>query len=145
MKTEFKTASILLGTFIVGGVLGFMLHATFVRSDFQKHAMRMRTPEGFIHRFERVIEPTEEQRKEIREILRSHYKEMNQYRDTFHARMDSVREQIEALLTDEQKERLKKEFLFNREPEPSSRRHEKRHYKPEPFEPPPPPPESPMN
>lgn len=142
MKTQFKTASILLGTFIVGGILGFMLHDTFVRNNYKAHAMRMRTPEGFIHRFERVIDPTEEQRKEIRKILRSHYKEMNQYREEFHAKMDSVRKEIDMLLTDEQKERLKRDALFDRKSEQESRRHDRRYHQPKPSDPPPPPPDS---
>ena len=140
MKTQFKSASILLGTFIVGGVLGFVLRATFVRDDFKKHAMRMRMPDHFIHRFEEVVQPTDEQRKEIREILRNHFEEMDQYRNTFQTRMDSVRKEIEALLTDEQKERLEKKLLFDRESERKSRRYDKRRHKSKSHDQPPPPP-----
>lgn len=140
MKTQFKTASILLGTFIVGGILGFMLHATFIRNDFRKNAFRMRTPEGFIHWFEKVIEPTDEQRKEIRKILRDHYEEMMQHQDEFRARMDAVRKDIEALLTEEQKERLKHHPLLDRDYSRKSRNHGR--WAPDRFDPAPSPPDS---
>ncbi|NQT23876.1 hypothetical protein HQ585_00820 [candidate division KSB1 bacterium] len=140
MKTKMKTASILLGTFFIGGVLGFILHATFIRNDFREHALRMRTPEGFIHRFEKVIEPTDAQRKEIRKILNDHFQEMVQHQDEFRSRMDLVRKDIEALLTEEQKERLKKDSLLERDSNSKSRRRDRQHHKP--FDAPPPPPDS---
>jgi hypothetical protein len=137
MKTQVKTASILLGTFLAGGILGFVLHGTLIRKDFREHALRMRTPEGFIHRFEKVIDPTDEQRKEIRKLLRDHFEEMVQHQETFRSRMDSLKKDIDALLTEEQRERLKKDSLLEREPDRDSRKHGGR--PPHPFDPPPPP------
>lgn len=140
MKTQWKTAAVLAGTFVLGGVLGFVLHGTFIRSDFRRHVHHMRTPEGFIHRFERVIEPTDAQRKEIRKILRDHFQDMMKHQEQFQARMDSVRQDIDALLTEEQKQRLKHSPLLERKDKYDWRLRKPDRRRSEPFDRPPPPP-----
>ncbi|MFC1569698.1 hypothetical protein ACFL4L_05650 [bacterium] len=143
MKTMTKTILILIMTFLLGIITGAVVQGFFMRQSMHKFTMRMKTPEGFIHRFEEIIQPTDEQRKEIRKILQKHHKEMMRFQREFPSRMDSLRKDLEMILTQEQKEELKNVRWMRKERGHRGDRHDRRSsfmHRPDSLAPPPPPP-----
>jgi hypothetical protein len=115
MKTQTKLISMLIVTLLIGMVLGFIGHGIFFRDQFKRRAQRMRTPEGFMERFEQVIQPTDEQRTEIRKILQRHYERMMQQQNAFRESMDTFKKDLDSLLTSEQRERLQENLMKERQ------------------------------
>jgi septal ring factor EnvC (AmiA/AmiB activator) len=118
MKTKYKTIGLLFGTLVVGILVGMLLHATFLRSQFRKHIHKIRTEDGFIQRFEDLIQPTEEQRVQLETVLKKHFEEMDKQRDVFRALMDSLKADIDSVLTEEQRQRLQKNMFLERSKSP---------------------------
>lgn len=116
MKTKTKTVLLLILTFILGSVTGAVVQGYWMRQSMKRFNRHMRTPEGFSHRFFEIIEPTDEQRIEIRKILKKHHEKMMQYHREFPARMDSLKKELDSVLTGEQKEKLKKARWLKRRP-----------------------------
>lgn len=114
MKTEAKTVLLLVGTLVLGMVIGFFGHGVFMRDQFKRQTRHMRTPDGFVHRFLSELNPTEEQREAIQEILKKHYEEMAAYREAFRPKMEAMRKELDAILTDEQKKTLDEKLLKKR-------------------------------
>jgi hypothetical protein len=113
MKTKTKTILLLLATFILGALSGASIQRFYIRHFLKRNVQHMRTPEGFVERFERIIQPAEEQKKEIRSILMKHHKEMMQFHHEFPARMDSLKKELDTVLTEEQRKRLQNEWIFS--------------------------------
>ena len=57
MKAKAKSFIIIIVTFLIGIVLGIVICNTFMRPDYRKKINRLRTPEGFIDAYERIIQP----------------------------------------------------------------------------------------
>jgi len=108
MNVQTKTAAILIATLLLGVLLGALLSGMLLRRGFETRLARMRTPPGFINRFEAVIQPDESQREELRRILAKHARRFEEYRAQFPALMDSLRKDLDPILTDEQKQRLRR-------------------------------------
>lgn len=108
MNIKVKTVSILVFTLVIGMVLGALIHGAVMRNRFKQTAFRMRTQWGFVERMERVIQPDDSQREEMRKILRKHFQKMNQFQAEMSVIMDSLRIELEPILTKEQKERLER-------------------------------------
>ncbi len=126
MKTQTKLASILIATLLIGMVLGFIGHGIFYRDQFKRRAQRMRTSEGFMQRFEQVIQPSDTQRVEIRKILKRHFEQMMQQQTTFRKNMDSFKKDLDSVLTEDQRKRLQESLMRDR-PEQFGRRSRHEH------------------
>lgn len=118
MKVQLKSTLLLMGTLLVGIVLGMILHETFLEQRYHSRVRKMRDPQMFIHHFENIIQPTDAQREELKKILQKHYKKMMMERNVFQAKMDSLRTELESVLTEEQKARLKDSRLLKRDGPP---------------------------
>ena len=126
MKTKYKTIGLLFGTLIIGVVVGMLLHATFLRGQFRRHIHKIRTEDGFVQRFEDLIQPTEEQRVQLEKILKKHFEKMDAQHKVLRALMDSLRTDIDSVLTEEQRQRLQKSMFLER-PKSHRRPHFSRH------------------
>ena len=77
-----------------------------------KRAFDAVNPNRFTMILERAIDPTAEQKKQIREILQKHAKNVAELRnnltDGMQTSMQSLQKELESVLTPEQKERLEK-------------------------------------
>ena len=113
MNLKVKSSLIIIGTFILGMIIGMI----FMRLFFPPPQMidriaEGRTPHGFSERFERIIEPSDSQREEIRKILRQHFEKMHNQSEKFRGRFrqlnDSLLIELDPILNEEQKERLEK-------------------------------------
>jgi uncharacterized membrane-anchored protein YhcB (DUF1043 family) len=111
MNTKVKITLIIIVTLVIGIVLGAMLNRTFLRYRIQR-AFANRNPVGMVSFMERNIQPTPDQREQIREILEKHRIKSQEIRDRFLEEMQSVFESMETeldpILTPEQKKRLKR-------------------------------------
>lgn len=114
MNTRIKTSLIIAVTLLVGMVLGALISGIVGKYYFRKTAFRMRTPEGFITRFERIIQPNDDQRDAIRKVLEKHHQKIMRFRRKVPDHMDSLWKELEPILTKEQKTRLEERSFFRR-------------------------------
>lgn len=114
-----KSTIILLLTLVIGIFLGISIDRTIVHRSFEKRIAKYRARGGLLHIFERVIEPDKEnfdpeQYQKIKTILEKYsekiYKHGKKSRQEMSAIMDSLRMELDPILTAEQKERLKHRF-----------------------------------
>ena len=73
MNMKVKTTIVIILTLILGIILGAMLNRIFVIHRIRR-AFDSVNPDRFTMMLEQVIEPTAEQKKQIREILKKHVK-----------------------------------------------------------------------
>lgn len=111
MKMETKTVLIVLGILIIGMIIGALITGAFARHRVGRFTS-MREPGRLSARVERIIDPDESQREAVREILRKHSERFQEIHSQFEGEMlalrDSLREDLDPILTDEQKERLER-------------------------------------
>ena len=111
MNVKFKMSLIIIGTLLVGIVLGALLQGAIYRQKFENRLVRMRTPEGFVNRFYRILEPTPEQKPKVDRILRESFEQLEkQVRPPVtgvREILDSLKTQLAPILTPQQNERLK--------------------------------------
>ena len=111
MKTGTKTILIILITLIIGMIIGALVTGAFARHRVRRF-MSMREPGHLSARIERIIGPDESQREAVREILRKHSEQFLEIHSEFEGEMlalrDSLKKDLEPILTDEQKARLER-------------------------------------
>lgn len=118
MSPRMKSTLLLLATLVIGLVLGALINGYFVRQRLDRIGDLM-TPAGFGGRIEEVIGPTsEEQREAVRRVLDAAAPQavaiMRESRSRMRALSDSVRTELEAILSPEQLQRLDDRMKFRR-------------------------------
>lgn len=113
MNIRTKTGLFTILTLVLGIAIGFMLNEL---TDGKKQ--RRRTSRDFVTYLERVIQPEASQRDTLDTLLRNHEKVMNdlsaRFRANMHATIDSLRNDLNNVLTAEQQERLSRHFEKSR-------------------------------
>jgi hypothetical protein len=111
MKMETKTVLIVLSTLIIGMIIGALITGAFARHRIGRF-MSMREPGRLAAHVERIIGPDESQRDAVRAVLREHSEQFlelhSHFEDEMLALRDSLRKDLDPILTDEQKERLER-------------------------------------
>lgn len=112
MNLQVKPTLIIIGTLLIGIVLGALMSGTLAERRHRKIRSMMR-PDGFSEQLIEVIQPQDnEQRDAIATVLRNtgcRIDEMMQKsRNEIHAMVDSMAVELKPLLTDEQNARLQK-------------------------------------
>jgi hypothetical protein len=111
MNMKVKTTLIIIITLILGIILGAMLNRAFMHLRIQR-AFDAVNPNRFVMILEHAIDPTPEQKKLIREILKKHAKKAEELRKKLDEGMTSsfmaLQKELDSVLTREQKERLEK-------------------------------------
>jgi len=109
MNVKIKFGSIILATLILGMVLGGLIHSTVMKNRIRQ-IREFRGRGGFESFIERVIEPDEAQRQQLQEIFNKYSAKFNEIRfrqaSEFSAVMDSMRVELDPILTPEQKKKL---------------------------------------
>ncbi len=109
MKTNTKTVLIIVATLLIGMLIG-VLGSGFVVHRFVSRAVDMRRQDVFVERLMDVIDPAPDQEAEVKGILDRHAERFSDITDEFHretsALFDSLRADLDPVLTDEQKARL---------------------------------------
>ena len=105
MKTKLKSTVIIGSTLIIGIILGFLLKSLVIESEFDR-LKKLRDPQGFANALEEVIQPSDEQKEKLMPILEGFQSEMERMRNKARKEMtqvmDSLRIELEQILTDEQ-------------------------------------------
>lgn len=109
-----KTVLVLIGTLVLGMVLGALLTGVFVRHRIH-HLRQLRTPAGFTQEMMQAIEPTgPDQREALRKALKSHVQRMREirerYRKELRAEVDSMHAAAEKLMTPKQQQRMREKM-----------------------------------
>jgi hypothetical protein len=113
MNLKLKSSLIIIMTLIIGMVLGGLIVDTFLKKDrIRDRIAHLRKPEGFVQRFEQIIEPDSAQREIIRDILKAHFDRVEKtsvhFREQMRVLNDSLRMELEPILTEQQKEKLRR-------------------------------------
>ena len=109
MNIKVKTALIIIITLVMGIVIGAMLNRALLQRRINR-AFSWRLPDFMITHIERIIEPDQEQRKRLREVLRKHAERMMEIRENHRIELqesfESLQKEMDLILTPEQKKRL---------------------------------------
>jgi hypothetical protein len=112
MNVKLKSIIVIVSTLLIGMVLGSVITAAFVKNRAFDRIAEMRNERGFVKRIERLIQPDEDQKEKVREILVEHFDKMHllgeEMRITFKTMNDSLIKDLEPILHPEQIERFKK-------------------------------------
>ncbi len=79
MKMNAKSTLILSVTLLIGILLGFLLKSYILQNKFDD-MRRLRGPGGFTKLFEKIIEPTEEQKLLLDPVLEKYQSKMSEVR-----------------------------------------------------------------
>jgi hypothetical protein len=114
MNMKIKTMIILVFTLLIGIILGALLDRTIMRIRFQKRFHEVRRARGITRLLEDLIRPDESQYEAVKGILEKYSKRLHDQREKSFQEMDvvmdSLRAELDQILTDEQKARLKKDM-----------------------------------
>ena len=105
MKLKMKTALLVLMIFVLGGVVGFLGHGFMFKTMYEKR-MTERGPMLFLRMYDRILEPTPEQKKQIDAILIKYADKIAsqnfEFRQGMKSLLDELHLELEPLLTPEQ-------------------------------------------
>ena len=114
MNIKVKTTLIIIITLALGIFIGAMLNRALLQHRIRS-VFSMRNPNRLVPIYEEIIKPDTTQSELIREILIKHAQQTSEIRASFRQQMqsalESMRAEIEPLLTPTQKKRLKRRFL----------------------------------
>ena len=111
MSVKIKSALILLITLAIGVGLGVQGDRMMMKQKIRERTRRPPDSRLFMRIFDRIIEPTESQREQIRQIIEKHTKRLAKIDSTtrlqFAEELDSLRKDLDPILTEEQRKRIK--------------------------------------
>ncbi|HDL18620.1 MAG TPA: hypothetical protein ENH29_06165 [Bacteroidetes bacterium] len=119
MNMKAKSSIILFLTLVLGIFIGILIDRTLAHQSFEKRIAKYRARGTFSHMFERIIEPDKEnidpeQHQKIKTILEKYsekiYRHGRKSRQEMSAIMDSLRMELDPILTAKQKARLQHRF-----------------------------------
>lgn len=110
MKTKTKSVIVLLFVFILGAVIGILADRTVVEHQMRQRFARAGDPGFMKHIMYRIIQPTEEQREKIDVVMDKYAERLMKIRFAMRTEtttlLDSLKNDIDPILMDEQKQRL---------------------------------------
>ncbi len=114
MTTKTKSTFILLGVLAIGVTIGALASGTLQQQ--RKHRFeRMPPHERFFSFMERMVDPSEEQRDDVERIIETRSEQLRELHETHQtgviAIYDSLRADLQTLLTDEQKKRFEEQIV----------------------------------
>jgi hypothetical protein len=131
MNIKVKTALILIGTLVIGIVLGAMLNRALMQMRI-KGFLAMRTHKGFVERMEKIIQPAATQQKEVTAILDKYALQFDAMHEEFKGRIDSLlnsfKNDLTPVLTPDQMKSMEEKF-FNSGPFHKSHKSRDKHHK----------------
>jgi hypothetical protein len=118
MKTFTKSTLLITTTLIIGFVLGLLVHSLMVGNRINEF-QRLRKKGGLVKHLEDIIQPTSEQKEKITPILEGYIKRIEPFMLKFRSEtrniMDSLRLELEPILTEQQLEKLEKNLRRRKE------------------------------
>jgi hypothetical protein len=108
-----KTMFIIILTFIIGMVAGALIDRALMQNQV-KRFMGKRPPEMFVYHYERIIQPTDSQKKALRIILLKYAEKMAEIqikmREKIFPLNEALKKELNPILTTEQLKRLSERF-----------------------------------
>jgi len=112
MKIETKTYVIIVLTLVIGMIIGALITGAVVHHRVRRF-MNLGHPEHLAVRIEELIGPDESQREMVHKILMKHSERFLSVHSQFESEMlalrDSLKKDLDPILTEEQKKRLKRQ------------------------------------
>jgi len=109
MSIQWKSTVIIISTLVIGILIGVFLAGPVMHRHLRPH-LAERGPDRFASMLERIIQPTAEQEEAVEAVLALHSARLDGMRAGFQdemvALMDSLKSDLDPILTDEQKARL---------------------------------------
>ena len=119
MNIKLKTTLIIIITLAFGIVIGAMINRTLSQNRI-RNILARRSPVRIVSSYERIIKPDPEQSRLIREVLNKHAKRISEIRERsqeeLQSSLESVMEELDSILTPEQRKRLEKRRFPGRPP-----------------------------
>ena len=151
MNVKVKVSILLSISLIAGVLIGLLIAPLLQRNIIERRIENFREPQRFVDRMIENIEPDESQKIEIENKLSLHHKRMIDLHSQIRIQMDSLKSDLDSVLTPEQKEKLDKMLrvgkpFHGKHRDERGRFHKKRNYKRKEYRgdvPPPPPPPPP--
>lgn len=113
MNVRTKTAFIIIATLLIGILLGAGLHRLYLQHRLRR-IVNLQRPLIMTRMMEQVIQPTPEQRMEIRQILKKHSQRLLEIRREFEEKMReelaAIRQEMDPILTPQQRKWLERRF-----------------------------------
>ncbi|MCH7753963.1 hypothetical protein IH970_02405 [candidate division KSB1 bacterium] len=114
MTTKTKSTFILLGVLAIGVTIGALASGT-LQQQRKNRFERMPPHERFFLFMKSVVEPSEEQRDDVERIIENRSEQLRELHETHQtgviAIYDSLRADLQTLLTDEQKKRFEEQIV----------------------------------
>jgi len=114
MNVKLKSILVISATLIIGMILGSLITATFIKNRAFDRIADWRTERGFVQRIERIIQPDDTQKEQIKQILIRHFEKMHKLgekmRLNFGAMNDSLIKALEPVLRPDQITRFKQKM-----------------------------------
>lgn len=119
MNIKLKMAFLIIITLAFGIVIGAMINRTLSQNRI-RNILARRSPVRFVASYERIIKPDPEQSRLIREVLNKHAKRISEIhkksREELQSSLESMMEELNSILTPEQRKRLEKRRFPGRPP-----------------------------
>ncbi|MFH1221381.1 MAG: hypothetical protein V1694_13140 [Candidatus Eisenbacteria bacterium] len=120
MNTCQRAILVVVATLMIGVVIGALVVGPLVARQHFRHLDKLRTRQGFAGRLEEIIKPDGAQAGPVREILTKYsaqFEELNtQYHASTKALADSLRKNLDPILTDVQRDRLERDRSRHKPP-----------------------------
>ncbi|MBD3288175.1 hypothetical protein GF337_05170, partial [candidate division KSB1 bacterium] len=111
MNIKIKSAIVLLITLAIGLGLGMQIDRMILKKKIRERVHRPPDSRLFMRIFERIIQPEESQREQVRQIIQEHTKRLARIdstaRSQFAEALDSLRHDLKPVLSQEQLDRIK--------------------------------------
>jgi hypothetical protein len=104
---KFKPALIIIGTLLIGFVLGYFVSGTVTHHKIKSY-MRVTEKEGFVNMIYDRIDPSDAQKEQLYPILHKYSQKSNTCLERHKMVIDSLRTELEPYLTPEQMKKLEK-------------------------------------
>lgn len=110
MNVRTKTSLVIIFTLIIGILLGILIDRTLIQQRFHQRISRMRNPRGLLFMLMDIIQPVEAQRDSVEKIVfrySTRFQQISQQaRSEMNVLMDSLKTELNPILTIEQKKRI---------------------------------------
>lgn len=131
MTTRVKSVILILATLVIGGLIGALVQAQLTERRYDR-LESLRSQRGLARLVERSIEfESPEQREQVMEIIDEAavklFEKMRETRRESRAILDSTKEKLAEILTDEQMEKLEKRLTRGRKGRAKMKRQKREH------------------
>ena len=113
MKSKTKSTIVIIGTLIIGIIMGLLISAGFVNKRIRSFK-RLATPEGFRNRLNEIVQPDSIQAVKLDKLMIEFRKRFDELHANMKNQLDTMHAELSKILNPEQVKRLEKEMFKRR-------------------------------